>query len=130
VSRTGPVRLTSRIASQSASASEWTGAWRLIPALFTRMPIGPSAAATSAATRGKAARSPMSSGTKIDFRPSAATSAATSSISGIVRAATATSAPARPSASAIALPIPRPLPVTSATRPSIDSMARLRLPEA
>ena len=87
-----------------------------MPALLTRIPTGPSAPATCRTASSTSARSPTSQVTASAFRPRTRISAATASSSAPVRALTATCAPSRARASAIARPMPRPPPVTSATR--------------
>ena len=87
------------------------------PALLTRMSTGPSSRSAVATIASTSEETDTSVGMATDRRPSARISSATESISERVRAATATSAPDSARVEAIARPIPRPPPVTRATRP-------------
>ena len=81
------------------------------PALFTRMSRPPSAATVRSTRSGN---TPMSFTSAVQAKarpPAASISAATRSISAVVRAVTATAAPASAKPRAIASPMPRPPPV-------------------
>src|SRR2546425_10413074 len=95
------------------------------PALFTRISGSPSAFRTRATIASTCWRSPTSQRTASARRPVVRIASTTSDSSLSDRAATATSAPAAARDSATARPIPRPPPVTNATRP--DSSATLVL---
>ena len=83
--------------------------------LATRISTGPSAASTSP---GRAARRSRSEASATNGVAASPISAAASSSFSRERLAIATRAPSRASAAAIARPIPRLAPITSATRPS------------
>src|SRR5205807_5066952 len=85
----------------------------------------PRAATASANSRWISSGRATSAAKGMPRRPRARISAATASTSGRVRAATATSAPADARASAIPRPNPRPPPVTSARRPTSESVSTL-----
>src|SRR5215472_12282833 len=97
------------------------------PALLTSTSTGPSAASILSIAR----RTPdvsVTSTANACASPDFLISAAVSSISDWVRARAATLAPACARASATARPIPRPAPVTTATRPSRSVFILHRLP--
>src|SRR5579884_2783077 len=112
------LRLVSMTASQSASVRSTAGPRRLIPATLTSTSSRPKASTvlvTIACTWAISATSVGSASARV---PSCSASAAQDSNASTVRLASASVAPARPSPSAIARPIPRDAPVTSATLPS------------
>src|SRR6185436_17346152 len=114
----GADRSTSSTWSQSSSPCSTAGARRMVPALLTRMSTGRSEAASVAASSVAACRSARSTRYGVNVRPSASTRRATSLPSGSNDALTPMmSAPAAASASAIARPMPRRQPVTTARRP-------------
>src|SRR5688572_4015280 len=97
-----------------------------IPALFTRMSGAPS----NRLSRPAAARSADAGEARSDSMTTASLpiSSAISSSAGFVRARRATRAPAALSCRAIAAPIPREAPVTSAVRPSSAVSRLIALP--
>src|SRR6266550_7878410 len=110
--RNAPLKFVSRTASQSSSLMRNTRLSRRVPALFTRMSIGPrsrSTSATAASTCSPWATSHAYPRADAPSRCAAACAPVPS------RAITATFAPAVCSALAIACPMPRLPPVTSAT---------------
>ena len=114
--RNAPRTITSMHSNQaSASTSQSRPAGPGVPALFTRIVMGPSRRAVSSTAARIPAASLTSSGIAIARPPALAISAAVSSISCCVRANTPTEAPSAARASAMARPIPRPPPVTIAT---------------
>src|SRR5436190_7951187 len=129
-----PLRFTSSARFQSASFAPSTSVLTAMPALLTRMCSPPSAAMISLKAASTAAESATSKRFVTAAPPAAATAAAASlaAASFAVKLMT-TLAPARPSATAIARPMPRDPPVTTATRPESSPMGCLpgdgRLPE-
>ena len=96
------------------------------PALATRIPTGPrlsSTACRSASTWPKSVTSPVT-GTALP--PSLTMAAAMAAAAAASRPCTATAAPRRANSAAMAAPMPRELPVTSATWPSSALMTALR----
>ena len=113
--RKTPDRLVSRIACQSSSfirISSWS---RVMPALFTRMPIGPTLPATSSSTASTEAGSATSSTRPTP--PCAARRAPMAAAPASLVAVPTTRAPRAASSSAMAAPMPRLAPVTSAISP-------------
>ena len=111
-------RLTAMTRSQSSSECSAAGARRIVPALFSRMSIGPSAASASRDDGrrrlriAEVAASPWPTGGRARRSPPPCPSG------GTLRSCTTTSAPASASASAMARPRPAVAPVTSAIFPS------------
>jgi len=117
-----PVRFTSRTSCQSSASIASAGTFRVMPALFTSTSTPPKRSTvrsmsshtddSSATSTGIAAVStPVASATALAARSPASSS----------RFATTTSAPASASARAIALPMPRLPPVTTAVRSSSEN---------
>ena len=101
--------------SQVCSVESMNGPIVSIPALFTRMSIGPSSASTRATASRTLAPSAMSTPTPRVRAPcSLPITAAVDSAASSERSAMATAAPAAARAEPIAAPIPRADPVTSA----------------
>ena len=115
VNRNAPFKFVSRTVSQSASLRRMTNPSRVIPALFTRMSTRPVSARILPPVSATALESATSSACAHALRPSARTSPATFSAFSAVRETQTMSAPAAANFSAIARPIPRPAPVTTAT---------------
>ena len=106
-----------------------------MPALLTRMVIGPSAASAPATARATEARSVTSMASAAASPPLARISAASCSSTSTRRAASATLAPAAASTRAKWRPKPEEAPVTSAVLPASEnrSLAVIvspRLPQA
>ena len=101
------------------ASSGWStiAAPHVVPALFTRMSIGPRASIAVPTIGPMAAASDMSQAIGRASTPREARCAAALSNSSRLRAVIATRAPISPSASAICRPSPREPPVTSATLP-------------
>src|ERR1700730_2491303 len=118
-------RLTSRTKFQMSSVIVWNILSRVMPALLTRMsslPKPSTAPATSAAAPSMAtALSRLSAAVP----PSAVISATTASAGSGAAAFTTTEAPSAANSLAVAAPIPRPAPVTMATRSSRRPTRRL-----
>src|SRR6266508_4233906 len=118
VTKTRPLRSTSMTVSQEPSSSAPRPCGMFVPALFTRISTLPhSRSIRSKQTRIDASLR-TSSRSASDRRPFARSAIATGSASSPFRDVTATSAPASARASAIARPMPREPPVTSARFPS------------
>ena len=124
VTRKTPVRLTRRHSSQRASGVSWVGASHMTPALATSTSMPPSwstAVATAVSTDASLVTSHV---TGTATPPSDVMASATEWMvpgnfpSVTDRAATATDAPARARATAMARPMPRLAPATKATLPS------------
>ena len=114
-----PFRCTDRIRSKSASVTSSNGLRMFMPALLNRISTGPNAAATSSANFLPAAMSATSTDRCSTRRPKAAISrAVTSAWASSFRWQKAMSAPSRAKASAVARPMPREPPVTSAIFPA------------
>ena len=94
-----------------------------MPALLTRIAGAPSRAATSASSASTDASLPTSSTAPRPLSPSACSASPIERAPSSLVAVPMTVAPCRPSASAIARPMPRDAPVTSATRPAIPGNA-------
>jgi len=105
--RNAPVRFTSIVFCHEASDVASSSSTMKMPAFRTSTSTGPSSLSTCEKPRSTAASSETSIATAVP--PSKGTAS---------RSAAATRAPCAASVSAIARPIPRPAPVTSATRPS------------
>ena len=125
VQYSGPRRLTSRVCHQlsgSVAASGPTGPNR--PTLLTSRSTGPIASSAAATMLSTCWRSVTSHRMASACPPRPSISPATPVTSSSERAQTATAAPASPRARAMARPIPRPAPVTSATCPSRRTAGR------
>ncbi len=112
------LRLVSKTRSQSASVFSWTGPKRPIPALLTRMVMGlsvDSVVATRSETSARLVTSAIWECTDTGVVASALTDSSSAAQS---RPQIATEAPSDASCRAIARPIPRLAPVTSATLPA------------
>jgi hypothetical protein len=119
VSRNTPTRLICRAAIQSSGSRRQVGSrGQTTAALLTRMSTGPSSETTRRQTRAATSGAPTSARISSARPPTAPTSPAASASWGEERATSATSAPSLASAAAAARPMPRPAPVTTATRPS------------
>ncbi len=116
--RNGPVAFTAKSRFHSSSPTRASGAELAMPALDTRMSTVPKRAPAAACRRAIESASETSQGTASALAPVWRISSATASISSALRAATITRAPASASSRAVAAPMPRPPPVTSATLPS------------
>ena len=117
--RYGAVRLSSSVSSQKASLNSASGrgsALLPMPALLTRTSIGPNTDAARSRSVVESARSVRSQASAADSPPAAAISETTASSSSVERATTTTGEPLAAIAIALARPIPRPAPVTRATR--------------
>ena len=113
-------RLVSSTASQSASLMRINRPSRVTPALLTRMLMPPVSSRILATAASTAAVSPTSTATAQLCRPSAVISSATFCELASVRERHTTLAPASASFSAMARPMPRPAPVTTAVKFSRD----------
>ena len=114
VNKNAPLRFVSSTASQSASLMRISNPSRVTPALLTRMstrPVSPRIFSAAAAT---AAASATSTACAQAFLPTARTSSATFRAFSAVRETQATSAPSAANFKAMARPMPRPAPVTTA----------------
>src|SRR6266508_3831198 len=111
------VRFVASTRSHSSSVTSTVFFSSVMPALLTRMSTGPSVVPTSRTAASISAARVTSSRKPPARLPGRRISSAVFSAWSIERAQQATSAPAAPSASAMARPIPRLAPVTSATRP-------------
>ena len=110
--RKGASTLTWSAAAKSSAVVRSIGAMRKTPALLTRMRGVPCADRIVAIARSTAARSATSQATMDAFDPIAFAAA---SSAGTPRATSTTCAPPRASIVAVARPIPRDAPVTTAT---------------
>src|SRR5262249_9823139 len=119
------VRFVASTASHSSSVTSTVFFSRMMPALLTRTSTAPSAASTSRTARPRSDALVTSSLTPVARPPRSRICSAVRSICSCERAQHATSAPAAPSASAIACPMPRLAPVTSATRPFRENQSRI-----
>ena len=111
VTRIGPFKLIARTLSQVSSALFTNGSALSQPALLTRMSVGPRRRSASAIAAATAPASVTSMRRPMPPTASPASRAVRSSTS-----SAATFAPSAARRSAIARPMPRPAPVTSATR--------------
>src|SRR5260370_310 len=118
------LRLVSRTRSQSASDFSWAGPKRPIPALLTRMVMGPSAASVLATRSAISAGFVMLAICSCTGPPSFASARAESSRAVRSRPQIETDAPSNANCCAIARPIPRLPPVTSATLPASGFFSR------
>ena len=118
VQRKVPVAFTANMRSQSRSAIFRRGAEAESPALLIRISTWPSAPRASRPSRATLASSVTSHWSAQASAPRPRSSAATPSISFLVRAETTTRAPSAERARVTAAPIPRPPPVTTAPRPA------------
>src|SRR5437764_2722549 len=124
----GPRTLTSSTRHHSAGSLPTNGPRRpSCPALLTSTSTGPRAASIFSVVRGTQDAS-VTSTANARASPDLLISAAVVSISDCVRARTATFAPDCARANATARPIPRPAPVTTATRPSKSAFIAHRVP--
>src|ERR1041385_1894420 len=115
--RNADLRLISTILSSCSSVASSAGPfWRLVALLLTRMPIGPSARSVSRTARSSSSRFPTGQASGSTRPGRSASSPAVFSSTSSFRLAMATSAPAAASRAAMAFPMPRPPPVTRATR--------------
>ena len=114
--KNGPSRFTAIDSRQTlVSCAQISRSWpEPIPALRTRISTGPSRLRASATMRSQ----PSSVATD-SARTSIGASSARDASSSSVRETPSTRAPREASASAVARPMPRPAPVTMATRPSM-----------
>ena len=110
-------RLVAMTASQSSSFIRTSRLSRVMPALFTRMPIAPWRASIPFTTVSTLAKSRTSSRTPSTLPGPACESAAIDAAPSSLVAVPTTRAPAAASARAIARPMPRVAPVTSASLP-------------
>ena len=120
-----PLRLVSSTRSQSASSVSSSGLSTTMPALFTRIEIGPSPASAAAIPSATAAGSVTSRATATAWPPKASISAASSDRGPALRAASATLAPALARVRANRRPSPPEAPVTMATRPSSENSSAM-----
>ena len=129
LSRNCADRLTSITSSHHSVGCSAAG-WRLIvPALFTRISGTILSAASVSANPSNAALSEKSTAWPVKLRPIAVTARPTSLSSGFRLALTPIiSAPACASASAMARPMPRFAPVTSAVFPERSNIETLDMP--
>src|SRR5574341_181857 len=112
-----PLRLVSRMSSHSASVVVVTSERRKMPALFTRTSTRPNRS-TVARTRASASGTRRTSpATARASPPARAIAPVTARMGSGRRPATATRAPSRANAIAMASPMPEPPPVTRATLP-------------
>src|SRR5215467_1018053 len=119
--RTTPSRLTAMTARHSSSLMRVKYAFEGMPALLTRMQIGPNAASVCSTPSATDARSVTSMATAAASPPSALISAASRCNASMLRAANATLAPAPASTRAKWRPKPDEAPVTRATLPASES---------
>src|SRR5215212_2560212 len=117
-----PARFTSTSRRKTSSVVSASGLTIEMPALLATASMGPSSASTRWKALRTAAESATSAPTVITVPPCARTRCAADSRSSSGRDSSATSAPCRASASALASPIPEAAPVTSAMRPVISPM--------
>src|SRR5262245_32618458 len=110
-------------ASQPFSRLSRNGAANVPPALFTRTSTGPNRALVASKARRTASGSRASAGSASPSPAFAAISAAVRSAVWGSRSSAATRAPKAASASATPFPMPAPAPVTSATRPSSETLS-------
>jgi len=116
VQRKAPLRLMFITWSQSSSDMRIINLSRVIPALLTSMSTFEKASIAFSTSLVTSSATLMSAGMKIDFLPFDSTSATTSGAPvEPSMSLTMISAPRSANLSAIALPMPRPLPVTNAT---------------
>lgn len=116
-STNGAVTFTAIVDAHASSVVRESGALGATPALLISTSTRPTRAATSASAASIEARSARSHAIATPSAPPI--DAATSSSSLRVRPVTTTRYPARPSALAMARPMPRPPPVTSAVRAEV-----------
>src|SRR5436309_12537398 len=112
-----PFRWTAIIRSHTSSVISWSATSPAMPASFTRMCTGPSAAWIRSTAASTLAALATSASTATARRWSRATSSATCRPPPWSRSSTATSAPSRARRRQIARPIPEAPPVTTAFRP-------------
>src|SRR5438034_6061575 len=125
-SRNGAVRSTASIARQWLSLKSLMGTYQLTAALLTSTSTGPKAACASSIRRWQSSSFERSTCTACALPPASVISLAVpSNVPGrkccpslSVRAATTTLAPSRANNCAMAAPMPRLAPVTTATLPS------------
>src|SRR5579884_687725 len=113
--RKAPVRLLSRVSCHSAREISQSGAvGPMVPLLFTRISTRPNVCKVCSASWRTLSSWRISVGTARALRPSASIIARVSSKASWVREASTRCAPSLAKASAIACPMPRPPPVTTA----------------
>ena len=110
-------RLVDWMSSHSSSFMRMSRLSRVTPALFTRIETGPTCAATLSTSAAQAAESRTSSTRPVPCPPASAIAFVMRSAPASVVAVPTTFAPAFARAIAIASPMPREAPVTSATCP-------------
>ena len=115
-----PRRFTSSVSWKSSSVSSSSEASLRTPALLTRMSRRPHSSTTRSSVRSTAKASVMSLVKDSASPPPRAICSAVWVTPAASRSRSATCAPARASIRAVAAPMPRPAPVTTATRPSSD----------
>src|SRR5882672_545438 len=125
VQRNVPVAFTASTRFQSSSVILPSGALCAAPALLTRISTTPARRAAAWVRLCTLAASVTSHWTAHALPPPPRISAATFSMRSAVRAAMTMAAPSAARACAIAAPIPRPPPVTTATEPSNRGKHRL-----
>src|SRR5213592_3631184 len=134
VMRNAPRRLTSMTWSQSSSFMRTRRPSRMTPALLTRMSTRPNRCLAASTRRSASSRLAASAATPRTAPPCASSSFAERWSRSASRPETTTAAPSSASNAAIARPMPRPPPVTIATRPSrapfVIGSPRLRLSPA
>src|SRR5213078_3190799 len=134
VRRNAPRRLTSMTWSQSSSFMRTRRPSRMTPALLTRMSTRPNRCLAASTNRSASSRITASATTPRTAPPCASSSFAERWSRSASRPETTTAAPSSASNAAIARPMPRPPPVTIATRPSrapfVIGSPRLRLSPA
>ena len=118
------LRLVSSTRSQSASVFSWAGPNRPMPALLTRMVMGPSAASVLAIRSVMSAPFVTSAIWVCTGRPILASPRPDSSSAARSRPQIETAAPSMASRYAMARPMPRLPPVTSATPPLSGFLTR------
>ena len=123
-----PLRLVSSTRSQSASPVSSSGLSMTMPALFTRIEIGPSPASAAAIPSAMAAGSVTSRTTARASPPDASIEAASSDRGPARRAASATLAPALARVRANRRPSPPEAPVTMATWPASENILAMVAP--
>src|SRR3954470_16240333 len=122
VHRKLPFRWVSMTVSQSSSLILKRRLSRMTAALLTRMSSAPSSATVRSTAASTCSRERTSQPIAIAVPPSRVIASTVSAQSSSRRSLTATCAPSAASLIAVAAPIPRPAPVTSAARPSSRAM--------
>src|SRR5579885_818441 len=119
--RNGPLRLTRIIRSHISSVRSKSGQKPLMPALLTRIVMGPSSLRVRTAAPATASANETSTVQAIATPPDCTMVPAVLVAPSPLRSHTATAAPSRASCMAIARPIPLPPPVTTAVLPFGDT---------